>query len=81
MMWQIRYENNQTFIYLFIYAASPINYMYMKTTIQNSHTHTHREKKKKLYGRDTTTAFANYCGSVLFGRKDSRRDFTLERQW
>ena len=47
MMWQIRYENNQTFIYLFIYSASPINYMYMKTTIQNSHTHTHTEKRKK----------------------------------
>ena len=51
-------------IYLFIYSASPINYMYMKTTNQNSHTNTHtqRKEKKKLYGRDTTTAFANYCG-------------------
>ena len=46
------------FIYLFIYSASPINYMYMKTTNQNSHTYT-EERKKTLYGRDTTTAFAN----------------------
>ena len=54
------------FIYLFIYSASPINYMYMKTTNQNSHTHTHThtqmKEKKTLYGRDTTTAFADYYG-------------------
>ena len=55
MMWQIRYENNQTFIYLFIYAASPINYMYMKTTIQNSHTHTQRKEKKAVWqGHDNS---------------------------
>ena len=37
----------------------------MKTTNKNTHTHTHthtEERKKTLYGRDTTTAFANYCG-------------------
>ena len=43
------------FIYLFHFAN---NYMYMKTTNQNSHTHT-EERKKTLFGRDTTTAFAD----------------------
>ena len=45
------------------YSASPINYMYMKTTNQNSHTHTHTHTQTHTQERKTKPVWQGHHNS------------------